>query len=160
MFSLDVIANQIKNWFRAPAAHAHCDGPCGVYDPASARISAEAVLSMTKKILDLAPPAGGDSQAMAAYQNTMSRYIQIKEEQAQLTKKELLILWTDYFKPVHLERFPDLHTKFWNAAKLCSACKVEVSLQHANELMDTIKEIQEMFWATKDRTDVSWYRAS
>ena len=156
----EMIATQVKTWFPAPVVHAHCDGPCGVYDPASARIAAEAVLSMTKKILDLQPPSGNDPKAMAAYENTVSRYIQIKEEQAQLAKKELLILWTDYFKPVHLEQFPDLHTKFWNVAKLCSACKVEVSLQHANELMDAIKQIQEMFWTTKDRTDVSWYRAS
>ncbi len=157
---LKMIATQVKTWFPAPVVHAHCDGPCGVYDPAAARIAAEAVLSMTKKILDLPLPSENDPKAMAAYENTLSRYIQIKEEQAQLAKKELLILWTDYFKPVHLEQFPDLHTKFWNVAKLCSACKVEVSLQHANELMDAIKEIQEIFWATKSRTDVPWYRAS
>ena len=157
---LKLIASQIKTWFPAQVVQAHCDGPCGVYDPASARIAAEAVLSMTKKILDLQPPAGGDPVAMAAYENTISRYIQIKEEQAQLTKEELLILWTDYFKPVHLEQFPDLHTKFWNAAKLCSACKVEVSVQHANELMTAIKEIQAIFWSTKGRTDVPWYTAS
>ncbi len=155
-----MIATQVLTWFPAPVVHAHCDGPCGVYDPAAARIAAEAVLSMTKKILDLPLPSENDPKAMAAYENTLTRYIQIKEEQAQLAKKELLILWTDYFKPVHLEQFPDLHTKFWNVAKLCSACKVEVSLQHANELMDAIKEIHEIFWATKSRTDVPWYRAS
>ncbi len=155
MISLKKIVTQIKSWFPAPTVHAHCDGPCGVYDPASARIAAEAVLSMTKKILDLNASAGDHATS-----NTLSRYIQIKEEQAQLTKKELLVLWTDYFKPVHLEQFPDLHTKFWNAAKLCSSCKVEVSVQHAEELMEAIKEIQEMFWATKNRTDVPWYKAS
>ncbi|MDY6938891.1 MAG: superoxide dismutase, Ni [Cyanobacteriota bacterium] len=160
MLSWKKIANPIKFWLPAPVLHAHCDGPCGVYDPASARIAAEAVVSMTKKILDMQPPSGDDRVAMASYENTVSRYIQIKEEQAQLTKKELLVLWTDYFKPVHLEQFPQLHTKFWNAAKLCSACKVEVNLDRANELMDAIKEIQEMFWATKNRTDVPWYKAS
>jgi nickel superoxide dismutase len=140
-------------------ASAHCDGPCGVYDPASARIAAEAVLSMTKKILDLTPPADGDAKAMAAYLNTMSRYIAIKEEQAQVAKDEVLILWTDYFKPVHLEAHPDLHDTFWKAAKLCSACKVEVSLEHANELMDAIEKIHGIFWGTKDR-DVAYYTAS
>lgn len=159
MHSLKTIATQIKTWFPAPVVHAHCDGPCGVYDPASARIAAEAVLSMTKKILDLQPPPAGDAKAMAAYENTLSRYIQIKEEQAHLTKTELLVLWTDYFKPVHLEQVPDLHTKFWNVAKLCSACKVEVSLEHATQLMDAIKDIQETFWKTKGRTDVPWYTA-
>jgi nickel superoxide dismutase len=140
-------------------ASAHCDGPCGVYDPASARIAAEAVLSMTKKILDLSPPSDGDAKAMAAYLNTAARYISIKEEQAQVAKDEILILWTDYFKPVHLERHPNLHEVFWKAAKLCSACKVEVSLEHANELMAAIEEIHGIFWGTKDR-DVAYYTAS
>ena len=119
--------------------YAHCDGPCGVYDPASARIAAEAVLSMTKKMKDLQCPETSNSDAMAGYVNTMSRYSVIKEEQAQLCKDELLLLWTDYFKPEHLEGYPDLHNTFWKAAKLCSSCKVEVSVTHAIELMEAIE---------------------
>lgn len=153
------LAAAIKTWLPAEEVYAHCDGPCGVYDPAAARITAEAVLSMTKKILDLQPPAAGDATAMAAYLNTMSRFVAIKEEQAQKTKEDLLILWTDYFKPQHLEQYPDLHDTFWKAAKLCSACKVEVSLEHANELMAAVEKIHGIFWATKSR-DVVWYKAS
>lgn len=149
----------INEWFPAEEANAHCDGPCGVYDPADARIKAEAVLSMTKKILALSPPADGDAKAWASYLNTMSRYIAIKEEQAQKAKHELLVLWTDYFKPVHLEKYPDLHTTFWQAAKLCSSCKVEVNLEHAQELMAAVEEIHKIFWATKGR-DVEYYTAS
>ena len=152
---LKQVISQIKNIFAAPEVHAHCDGPCGVYDPASARITAEAVVSMTKKLVDLEVPAAGDKAANIAYHNTFSRYVAIKEEQAQKTKEDLLILWTDYFKPVHLEKYPDLHDTFWKA----SACKVEVSSQHANELMDAVQKIHEMFWATKDR-DVSFVKAS
>ena len=150
---------QIANALPAPTASAHCDGPCGVYDPASARIAAEAVLSMTKKILALDPPAGGDSAAWAAYLNTVSRYVAIKDEQAHLAKTELLVLWTDYIKPVHLEKYPDLHTTFWNAAKLCSAVKVEVNQEKAEQLMAAIEEIHKIFWATKGR-DVAYYTAS
>ena len=157
---LKQISQLIKAHRPGQTVHAHCDGPCGVYDPASARIAAEAAVSMTKKILALELPAAGDAKATAAYQNTVSRYVAIKEEQAHLAKEELLVLWTDYFKPVHLEQFPDLHTTFWKAAKLCSAVKVEVSIEHATELMDAIKAIQEIFWATKNRTDVPWYTAS
>lgn len=134
---------------QAPVAEAHCDGPCGVYDPASARINAEAVVSMTKKILDLKMPKTGDEKAMVAYYNTLTRYIHIKEEQAQKTKEELLILWTDYFKPDHLKTFPNLHETFWKAAKLCSATKVEVSQEHATELLHAVKDIHEIFWKTK-----------
>ena len=139
-------------------AHAHCDGPCGVYDPASARIAGEAVQSMTKKMLDLASSDANCSSA--AYINTMSRYAAIKEEEAQICKDELLVLWTDFFKPQHLESIPDLHDIFWNAAKLCSACKVEVSAEHAQELMDAIENIHNLFWNVKGRSEISWVRAS
>ena len=151
---LKQIIYRITTSLPAEEVHAHCDGPCGVYDPSSARVAAEAVLSMTKKILAL-DPAAGDHATI----NTMSRYIQVKEEQAQQTKEELLILWTDYFKPPHLEQYPDLHDTFWKAAKLCSACKVEVSLQHAQELMEAVENIHNIFWESKGR-DVPWITAS
>lgn len=156
---LKTVVNALNRVSPADTAEAHCDGPCGVYDPASARIAAEAAVSMTKKIVALETPDAADSAAMAAYLNTLSRYVAIKEEQAHLAKEELLVLWTDYFKPPHLEQYPNLHTTFWKAAKLCSAVKVEVSVEHAGELMDAIKEIHTIFWATKGR-DVTWYTAS
>ncbi len=156
---INKITAAIKNYFPAETVEAHCDGPCGVYDPSSARIAAEASLSMTKKILALEPPAGNDAEAMASYLNSMARYIQIKEEQTHLAKEELLVLWTDYFKPPHLEKYPDLHNTFWEAAKLCSAVKVEVSLEKAEALMDAVEKIHNIFWDTKGR-DVEWYTAS
>jgi nickel superoxide dismutase len=130
-------------------AEAHCDGPCGVYDPAQARIEAESVLQLTKKILDLKLPDGGDAKASQAYQNTLTRFITIKEERAELAKHDLLVLWTDYFKPQHLEKYPDLHDIFWKAAKLCSAWTQEVSIEQAEELMAAIKRVDEIFWVTK-----------
>ena len=136
----------------APVADAHCDGPCGVYDPSSARIAAEAVLSMTKKIVDL------DMSADGAH-NTFSRFVAIKEEQAEITKRELNILWHDYFKPNHLEAYPDLHTTFWNAAKQASACKTSVDVGACEELMSQIEAIHNMFWESKGR-EVPWYTAS
>lgn len=149
----------MNDLFENIEAEAHCDGPCGVYDPASARIAAEAVQSMTNKMLSLECPDTGDSSSMAAYLNTMSRYAAIKEEEAQKCKKELLVLWTDFFKPNHLESTPNLHEIFWNAAKLCSACKVEVSSVHAQELMDACEEIHHIFWSAKGM-EVPWIRAS
>jgi nickel superoxide dismutase len=133
-------------------AYAHCDGPCGVYDPASARIAAEAVLSMEKKLAAL-----GDGQDLAS-QNTRSRFIAIKEQQAELAKKELDILWHDYFKPEHLEKYPDLHATFWQAAKLCSKNKTESDPANGEALLAAIEKIHGMFWATKSR-DVAFYRA-
>ncbi len=149
----------IFNSLPGPMVKAHCDGPCGVYDPASARVAAEAVLSMSKKLLALEPPEGNDTTAWATYNNTFSRFVAIKEDQAKETKKELLILWTDYFKPEHLAAFPDLHNTFWKAAKLCSACKVNIDQAKAEELMQAVEEIHHMFWKSKGRAD-AWVKAS
>ena len=133
-------------------AFAHCDGPCGVYDPASARIAAEAVLSMEKKLAAL-----GDGQDLAS-QNTRGRFIAIKEQQAELAKKELDILWHDYFKPEHLEKHPNLHDTFWKAAKLCSKNKTESDPANGEALLAAIEAVHKIFWATKNR-DVAFYRA-
>ena len=143
---------------RNEIVNAHCDGPCGIYDPASARIAAEAVLSMTKKMLDLKAPESGDSEAMAHYVNTMSRYASIKEQEAKKCKDDILVLWTDFFKPEHLSAHEDLHSLFWNTAKLCSACKVELSIDHANDLLGHVKKIHDLFWSVKGR-EVDWYTA-
>lgn len=155
---LKYLLDRIDRVSPAAEASAHCDGPCGIYDPASARVAAEAVVSMTKKLVALQAPPAGDAKAALAYQNTFSRYVAIKEEQAEIAKRELLILWTDYFKPPHLEQFPALHDTFWKAAKLCSACKVEVSEQHAAELMAALEAIHKIFWQTKKR-DIPWVLA-
>ncbi|MCB9796020.1 MAG: superoxide dismutase, Ni [Alphaproteobacteria bacterium] len=145
-------------------ASAHCDGPCGVYDPASVRIAAEAAVSMTKKILALQPPVVGNAAGWAAYLNTMSRYVAIKEEQAHIAKTELLVLWTDYFKPHHVAAVQeshgvDLHDFIWQTSKLISAVKVEVSAEHAQELMEAVEKLHSIFWSTKNR-DITWYTAS
>jgi nickel superoxide dismutase len=154
---LKKIISSIKNR-PAPVVHAHCDGPCGIYDPSSARIAAEAALSMTKKLSALKAPAGNDGQAAADYLNTFARFTAIKEEQAHLAKTELLVLWTDYFKPPHLEANPKIHEIFWKAAKQCSEVKVHVDVAAAEKLLEMIKEIHDLFWATKNRK-VDWYTA-
>jgi nickel superoxide dismutase len=132
--------------------YAHCDGPCGVYDPASARIAAEAVLSMEKKLAAL-----GDAQDLAT-ENTRCRFIAIKEQQADLCKKELNILWHDYFKPEHLAAIPDLHDMFWQAAKLCSKNKTESNPDNGEALLAAVEKVHNAFWKTKNR-EVAFYRA-
>jgi nickel superoxide dismutase len=81
---LEKTIQHLRSSRKAPIADAHCDGPCGIYDPASIRIAAEAAVSMTKKILALTPPDPANGEAMAAYLNTLARYVAIKEEQAHL----------------------------------------------------------------------------
>lgn len=129
-------------------AYAHCDVPCGIYDPKPAQIAAQTVLKMVQKIkeLDFGLRQNDNTDVM----NNFIRMVWTKEEHARKCKEEILILWTDYFKTEHLEMFPNLHEAFWNAAKLCSKNKQEVSLELAQELVKTIDEIAEMFKKSKD----------
>jgi nickel superoxide dismutase len=117
--------------------HAHCDLPCGVYDPAQARIEAESVKACQEKF------AASDDPVFR------ERAIAIKEERSDLVKHHLWVLWTDYFKPEHLERFPELHDKFWNATKLAGAAKKSEDPAQGQELLNAIDEISKIFWDTK-----------
>lgn len=116
--------------------YAHCDLPCGVYDPAQARIEAQSVKAIMEKY-------EGFDEANKV------RAIIIKEERAELVKHHLMVLWADYFKPEHLEKYPDLHEKFWKAIKQASECKHHVEPEEGQKLLDQIDEIAKIFWATK-----------
>src|SRR4051812_34767501 len=133
----------LKNWFGMVTADAHCDVPCGVYDPSAAQVAAKTVMTLTKKIIDLAVPTGPND--VRAYENTVTRMVMVKEQHAQICKQEILILWTDYFKPPHLEMYPDLHTIFWNTAKLVSYCKQNVDVAKSEELQAAVQKIADMF---------------
>ena len=109
--------------------YAHCDIPCGIYTADPAIVAAKTVLKMMENIVEKRVYSAQDLP------NAMTRYVLVKEQHAQKCKEELLILWTDYFKPEHLAMFPDLHEKFWKAAKLCSKVKQEVSLEGAQALL-------------------------
>ena len=150
MSILSLAIGAINRVLPGEKAYAHCDIPCGIYDPIIAKIAAQTVQKMVLRMQALERPAGDDSGATTAYANTMSRYIAVKEEHAQLCKKELSILWGDYFRPDHLEAYPDLHDNFWKAAKLCGANKQKEDLDSAKELVATVDSIAKIFWATKN----------
>ncbi len=119
--------------------HAHCDLPCGVYDPAQARIEAESIKMIIQKV-------GENSDA-----DFRTRAILIKEQRAELVKHHLWVLWTDYFKPPHFEKYPELHGLFNEATKLAGASGAKGSLDAdvAQKLLDKIAEIDKIFWETK-----------
>ena len=126
--------------------YAHCDIPCGIYDPIAAKIAAQTVLKMVVKMeaLDL---SGGVTKVEQP--NGIARLIRVKEDHAEIVRNEIDILWHDYFKPEHLEKYPDLHELFWNAAKLASTCKQTVSSDSAKDLVDSVDKIATIFWETK-----------
>ncbi len=126
--------------------YAHCDVPCGIYDPHLAAVSAKTVHTMNTKLAALPTPGpNAPPNEALEHRNTIVRMVQTKETHAQLCKQELLILWTDYFKPEHLPMFPDLHETFWKAGKLCSYNKQHVDGARSQELMDVVAKISEMF---------------
>jgi nickel superoxide dismutase len=118
-------------------AHAHCDLMCGVYDPAQARIEAESVKAIAEKY------QASDDEVFR------QRCVFIKEQRAELVKHHLWVLWTDYFKPPHLEAFPQLHDLFWRAAKKAGDAKKSMDPAVGQELLDMIAEIAEIFAETK-----------
>ena len=117
--------------------HAHCDLPCGVYDPAQARIEAESVKQIQEKYQGSDDPVFKD------------RAILIKEERADLVKHHLWVLWTDYFKPEHAQKHPNLNDLFWQATKEAGAAKKSQDPAQGQKLLDQIDEIAKIFWETK-----------
>ena len=118
---------------------AHCDLPCGVYDPAQARIEAESIKMIIQKV-------GENADA-----DFRTRAILIKEQRAELVKHHLWVLWTDYFKPPHFEKYPNLNQLFNEATKLAGAGGTKASWDPkvADKLLSKIDEIAEIFWETK-----------
>jgi len=124
-------------------AYAHCDIPCGIYDPHNAQMAAHTVLRMT----NLLKEAGDDT-------HKISRLTKVKEEHAELIKREVAILWGDYFKDEHLKDYPNLHELVFSIMKLASKSKQEVNAESANELLSQVQEFSEIFWKTKNRETV------
>jgi nickel superoxide dismutase len=120
-------------------AHAHCDLPCGIYDPTQARLEAQSVKACMEKY---AASTDADFKARA---------VAIKEERSNMVKEHLWVLWTDYFKAPHFEKYPELHDLFNQATKLAGAAgtKGTNDVAVADDLLAKIDAIAEIFWATK-----------
>ncbi len=130
---------RLNRMFSAVEATAHCDLPCGVYDPAQARIEAESVKAIQEKY------QGSDDEVFKM------RAVLIKEQRADLVKHHLWVLWTDYFKPPHFEKYPELHELFNKATKQAGAAGGKGSMDPAEgqKLLDYIAQIDKIFWETK-----------
>ena len=129
-------------------AHAHCDLFCGVYDPAQAMIEAKSVLNSVTKY------HASDDDVFRA------RAIAIKEERAELVKHHLAVLWTDFFKPHHVEAFPNLHDLFWRAIKQAGDAKKSMDPAVSEKLIDLISEISDIFWQTDESKATGVYPPS
>ena len=130
--------------------HAHCDIPCGIYDPHEAQISALTAIRMCQLIAELPKPsASSKPEEMEAYAAKISRYMLVKEQHVERAKAELRVLWGDYFTADHAKQFPTLHEMFWKAMKQASKARQGTALADAQELLNQVQGIAEVFWKTK-----------
>ena len=122
----------------AGLVYAHCDIPCGIYDPHAAQMAAQTVLRMSKFIEE----KKSDAHAMA-------RLVAVKEEHAEICKHEIRVIWGDYFKPEHLQKSPSLHETVWKIMKAASKARQESDVASAEQLVDAVNVFAEMFWGSK-----------
>ncbi|TLZ78384.1 MAG: superoxide dismutase, Ni [Methanobacteriota archaeon] len=134
----------------APIAYAHCDIPCGIYDPHHSQLAAHTVVRMNDLINQLEKPGtSATPEQRQEYTNKLARYLATKEQHAEMAKNEIRILWGDYFKPEHLKTFPELHDLVWKALKTASKARQEINLQAAEDLLKATNDIASIFWKTK-----------
>ena len=137
MHITDRLLAAVDRMFAPSIVMAHCDLPCGVYDPAQARVEAESVKAIMEKYNASDDPYFKERATV------------IKEQVAGECNRHLDVLWYQYFTPAHLEKYPQLHELFWTAKKTTSHAKRTNDLAVAQKLLDSIGEIGEIFWETK-----------
>lgn len=129
-------------------AHAHCDIPCGIYDPHFAQIAALSVIRMNQ-LIDAMEAPGDDKGSRQKAAHAMSRWTAAKEEHAEICKREVRIIWGDYFKPEHAEKFPELHDLTWKIMKAGGKARQEINMEAAQDLLAQVQRFAEIFWETK-----------
>ena len=129
-------------------AYAHCDYPCGIYDPHHAQIGALTVIRMMDLMREL---EDGHKDHDVEFRNSMMRAIMIKEEHAELVKREVRVIWGDYFKAEHLAKYPELHELAHEIMQLASKTRQTADRGQAMKLLDKINRFAEIFWETKGR---------
>lgn len=135
---------ELKRKFITPV-YAHCDVPCGIYETDTMTHAAATCKRMVEKYQEIGEVDDENPESM----NTAVRCIIMKEEHAQKCKNQLYLLWSDYFKPEHLETFPDLHTTFWMATKQCGKVKQTMSVEECDTLIEMVHSISHMFADSK-----------
>ncbi len=139
--------NRINVRVGFPEVKAHCDIPCKIYDPAIALISTLSVIRLIDIINDTQASADKSSEG---YQNTMARSIQRKEEESENLKREIRIIWGDYFKEPQFKEHPEIHELTHQIMLLASGAKQNVNRDDALKLLESVNQFAEIFWATKD----------
>ncbi|HEX7456164.1 MAG TPA: superoxide dismutase, Ni [Candidatus Nanoarchaeia archaeon] len=130
--------------------YAHCDIPCGIYDPHAAQVAAHTVIRMTNIINELkASSANPPFEERKKIISQIARLTKVKEEHAEIVKHEVRVIWGDYFRPEHLEKHPNLHSLVFEIMKLASKARQEINLEASQQLLAKVQEFAEIFFKTK-----------
>ncbi len=140
------IVRAIDKLVRFGTVSAHCDIPCGIYDPHLAEVAAHTVIRMDMLIADLVK----NNDMTPDGRNKMIRYTAVKEQHAELCKHEIRVIWGDYFKPEHAQANPELHTLVWDIMKAASKAKQSTNMADAEALLEKVNRFAEIFWKTKN----------
>ena len=123
-------------------AQAHCDVPCGIYDPIVAQINALTVVRM----MDLMAGLEGEG---VAFDNSMGRYIAVKEEHAEKAKHEIRVIFGDFIKEAHFEAHPELPALFHTIMQLGSKVRQTADREAGVAFVAAINQFAEIFWSIK-----------
>lgn len=143
---LHTILSRLDSLFHFDEARAHCDVPCGIYDPHQAQIAALTVIRMVDLAGDLAKGAPAES---LPFHNSLTRYILVKEEHAELAKREIRVIYGDFIKAEHIEKFPELPGLFHQIMQLGSKARQTTDRAQALALLEAVNRFAEIFWQIK-----------
>ena len=132
--------------FKFEQAKAHCDIPCGIYDPHLAQVAALTVVRMVDLINEL---SGSNKDKDIAYHNSMARYVAVKEEHAELVKREVRVIWGDYIKQEQLDKYPELPSLVHKIMQLGSKARQSASRETAMDLLSAVNRFAEIYWDSK-----------
>jgi|SRR3989344_305371 len=147
---------RVVDWIFLPKiAYAHCDIPCGIYDPHETQVAAHTVLRMAQMIVDLkASSENPEFDERKRIISQISRLTKVKEEHAELVKQQVRIIWGDYFKDEHIKRYKDLHSLVFAIMKQASVVRQNVDIKACEELISMVQRFTRIFWETKDRKTI------
>ena len=137
---------KLDNKVHFEEAQAHCDIPCGIYDPSTAQIAALTVVRMMDLMAALEE---GAEVGKKAYNNSMSRYIAVKEEHAEKAKHEIRVIYGDFINDAHIEAHPELPALFHKIMKLGGKARQTADRENGLAFVDAINQFAEIFWAVK-----------
>ncbi len=130
-------------------AFAHCDIPCGIYDPTPMQIAAHTVIRMTSLLIDREK-----EEDTVLREHHVARIAHVKEEHGHAVEHEIGTLKNDYFKKEHKDAYPELKGLMQDAIALSVKTRQGIDMDAAKELLEKVLQISEIFYKSKNVTPV------